>query len=704
MRVSRAWDWCGNLGGLALAAFLPALAAGAEVSSSQPAVLRQVKEALELPPEELRKDRAVDLELVLTCIDSSLGLLFGQDQTSGIHLYFAGGKERLDPGDVVRVQGAVRPGTCDPFVDVRELQRTGRRAMPAPRAVEFGQVLFGGLSSQYVEVVGVVRREGVFSRQLRLHLGSGDSRLTATVSNYTNASSPNLMDCLVRARGVVVTQNDPDKQVGGFALMVNDLADVTVEERADGDVFARRRWFARDLRTFQVRKEAEHRVRVQGSVTFYWPGRALVVEDSTGGVEVETDFMGELALGDVADVGGFLAGGLDAARLERASVQRAAVGRPVDPVRLTLDQAAKGNHRNRLVEFEARLLHHGRIDPGSVTLVVQDGPQVLTACLPPPVPRTALSSIENGSMLRLTGVLRLEASRTESAPSLHLWLRSPADVRLVAGPDAPGGTRLAWLAGGLGAVVLVVLVVLAWLYWINARQRRCMERVLNTQRQLQAEIQEGDEWLRRSIQERERMGQDMHDDVIQSIFAVGLGLESVRRKAGQIPAEVDERLKAAIGSLNEIIRSLRSVIAGLEPKVLNGRELKTALKSLALATGETQCQFSIEVHPAVASSLTPNEATMFLHIAKEAVSNTLRHATASQLSVALKPVADGVRLEIVDDGVGFETHRPESRGQGLRNMASRAASLGGRCTIDSAPGRGCRIAIDIPKMKNHDSD
>src|SRR5262249_10473117 len=152
--------------------------------------------------------------------------------------------------------------------------------------------------------------------------------------------------------------------------------------------------------------------------------------------------------------------------------------------------------------------------------------------------------------------------------------------------------------------------------------------VLEVQAALQSEMRQGEQQLRRSMEERDRIGRDLHDDIIQSIYAVGLNLEDCRRVIKQSPQQAEERIGSAINTLNNTIRNVRGFLSGLEPKVLNGREFKTALKSLALTSGDNH-PFQIEVDAAAANSLTSVQATQLLHIAKEAMSNSLRHAQAT---------------------------------------------------------------------------
>jgi signal transduction histidine kinase len=326
-------------------------------------------------------------------------------------------------------------------------------------------------------------------------------------------------------------------------------------------------------------------------------------------------------------------------------------------------------------------------------------------------PLKELEGLQAGSLLRVTGLCRLELGRSgsdwepacpwcggvcridsdkrQNKARLHLWVASASDVHGLRRPRPSLALVGFVLAGACLAMVLGV--------GYRARRRRLdVERALQSQVALQEELRQNEQQLRRSMQERERIGQDLHDDIIQSIYSVGLGLEDVRRLMRRSSDEADSRLGFVINSLNEVIRSVRSFIAGLEPRLLSGRELKPALKSLALTTGETQCQYSFEIDSVAANNLTAEQSTQLFHIAKEAISNSLRHAQASRIVVELRKVERGAELEVRDDGVGFRPELERQRGQGLRNISQRVQSLGGTLQVHSSPGSGTRVAVLIP--------
>jgi len=217
-------------------------------------------------------------------------------------------------------------------------------------------------------------------------------------------------------------------------------------------------------------------------------------------------------------------------------------------------------------------------------------------------------------------------------------------------------------------------------------------------------LQESERRLRRSLEEREQLGRDLHDGIIQSIYAIGLGLQECRNLVKQNPALAEDRLTRAIADSNAVIRDVRNFILGLEPEALRGPGFQTALQSLVstLSTGQS-ARFLLDIDERAADLLNARQAAHLLQIAREAMSNSLRHAQAKTTSVSLKRQNGCLRLEVSDDGVGFEQQTRADRGHGLRNIAARAAELMARSEIISTPGMGTRLRVEIPLSQLHES-
>lgn len=228
------------------------------------------------------------------------------------------------------------------------------------------------------------------------------------------------------------------------------------------------------------------------------------------------------------------------------------------------------------------------------------------------------------------------------------------------------------------------LVVLASQAGIAIENARLYEEAQRAQRKL-ARLE--------LFEERERIAKELHDGVIQSLFAVGMGLQGIA--AATDDPDVARRLEGTVEEVDRAIRDLRNYIFGLRPGILADRQLGQALQQLAQEfQTKTEVLTIVDVDPAVASALA-SKAPDVVQLTHEALSNVGRHAGAATCRVSLRRRDDGAVLEIDDDGAGFDTAAPRS-GMGLANLESRVADLGGSFTIQSTRGEGTTVRALIP--------
>ncbi len=198
--------------------------------------------------------------------------------------------------------------------------------------------------------------------------------------------------------------------------------------------------------------------------------------------------------------------------------------------------------------------------------------------------------------------------------------------------------------------------------------------------------------------ERERIAMDLHDGIIQSIYAVGLTLDDGRFYLNQNPARTKERIDQAIDDLNGVIGDLRNYIMDLEPARFRERDLATGLEDLAreLRAGSFLA-VSTQLSTQAAARLGHEQTREVLLFAKEALTNTRKHARATSIKITLTGDEDRVRLVIEDDGVGMDAAtREREHGHGLANMGQRAKQLGAALKIESEIGRGTRVVVVVP--------
>ena len=214
---------------------------------------------------------------------------------------------------------------------------------------------------------------------------------------------------------------------------------------------------------------------------------------------------------------------------------------------------------------------------------------------------------------------------------------------------------------------------------------------------LYGEIQRQQRELQRLsvLDERERIAKELHDGVIQSLFAVGMGLQGTASFTKD--DELGRRIESAVDEIDRSIRDLRNYIFGLRPGILADRQLEHALRELGTEfESKSGVVTVVDVDEEVAAALA-SRAGDLVQMTREALSNVGRHAQAETCRVSLLRVGPegAARLEIDDDGVGLD---PDTRGDGmgLGNLRDRVVALGGNLEIESGAGTGTSVRLTIP--------
>lgn len=233
---------------------------------------------------------------------------------------------------------------------------------------------------------------------------------------------------------------------------------------------------------------------------------------------------------------------------------------------------------------------------------------------------------------------------------------------------------------------------LAKLVRIAAEHRHDLEREIIERRRVEAALNESREELRQSSEMKVRLARDLHDGVIQSIYATGLGIESAKSSLGSDTTTARARLEAAQSALNQTIREVRSFIQGLEPESPHAPEFTAELRTLATTLRSLHAA-NIEVQiAATTGTLSPRESVHALQIVRECVSNAIRHGEARTITVGFSNVENRPVLTIHDDGRGFDPATAR-RGSGLSNIAARVAEIDATHELTSKLGKGTDICI-----------
>jgi signal transduction histidine kinase len=201
------------------------------------------------------------------------------------------------------------------------------------------------------------------------------------------------------------------------------------------------------------------------------------------------------------------------------------------------------------------------------------------------------------------------------------------------------------------------------------------------------------------LEERNRIGMDLHDGIIQSIYGIGLGLEGAKHLVDEDSNEAKEKIDHAIKGLNQAIRDLRAYILDLRPRQLGNDGLMNGIKRLiAEYRANTFSEVLYSPPDSEMKELTQAQALALFHICQEALANAAKHAKAKTVQISLWMTKERALLEIHDDGKGFDTDQMSIFiGHGLANMQTRARSSGGDIDISSHPGEGTTILAWVPR-------
>ena len=198
------------------------------------------------------------------------------------------------------------------------------------------------------------------------------------------------------------------------------------------------------------------------------------------------------------------------------------------------------------------------------------------------------------------------------------------------------------------------------------------------------------------LEERNRIRMDLHDGVMQSLYGVGLLLEDVAERVAEEPELAKTQLLRSVDRLNAAIADLRGYVLGLKPIQAGEQPLSESLRLLAeQAASNALLEVSVSVDAAVAASLGGATREAAYYVAADALGNVARHARARHATVRLYASDETVVLEIADDGVGFQLNAAGT-GHGVDNMRERAAAVGATLAVETGPGRGTRVRLELP--------
>ncbi|MGD0576139.1 MAG: GAF domain-containing sensor histidine kinase [Anaerolineales bacterium] len=202
------------------------------------------------------------------------------------------------------------------------------------------------------------------------------------------------------------------------------------------------------------------------------------------------------------------------------------------------------------------------------------------------------------------------------------------------------------------------------------------------------------------LEERERIGMDLHDGIIQSIYAVGLMLEDASLSLHEDPRSAREKMAKSVEGLNGVIRDIRSYILDLQPRRMATENLAAGLRQLVREfRAQTLTEVDLHILNGAAEGLSAASMTSLFHVTQEALANVAKHSEATHVVVNLRRNEEWIELTVNDNGKGFSTEgQRKLLGHGLTNIEERARAAGGEATIHSERGKGTVVRVRIPAV------
>lgn len=231
------------------------------------------------------------------------------------------------------------------------------------------------------------------------------------------------------------------------------------------------------------------------------------------------------------------------------------------------------------------------------------------------------------------------------------------------------------------------------------KQIQTMTLDLQTEHQKQ-ELLDGESKEEILENERHRLARELHDSVSQQLFAAMMVMSALNETIdrGENITNFSKQIQMVTKILSMAQSEMRALLLHLRPINLEGRSLKQGIEQLLV---EIQSKVELKIiYDVEEVSIQPSIENELFRVVQELLSNTLRHAKASELELYLNQSANQLVLRIQDDGVGFDTSKKKAGSYGLLNVKERISSVGGTVKIVSIPNQGTSIEIKIPLIDN----
>lgn len=615
----------------------------------------------------------------------------------------------LQVGMKVAIEGKTESGKFSPQVHCSKLTILGKEELPSAPEVTLPELLKGAHDCQRVKIRGTLQAAGTSIRDLgeeQLLLGTGDGRIKVISSRKTSLA-PNLVDAEVEIEGVCYSFFNPRAELVGVRLHIEGDPAITVLVPPPSGPFDVPPVNPEELRPFSIAPQTLHRRKVSGVVTLSRSGQFLYLQSGNRGIRIQSPQAGEFTPRTEVIASGFVDMREQFAEIIEARLFATGRTSPLKPLPVRrnqiighfdgVDNTDLIDANGRLIRIEGTLFQIENEPEGSLIYLNMEN-ALIAAHLGSPFDKRDLERFRLGSEVTVTGVCEVELSpfwSAEERPKVRdfrLLLRSADDIVVKSAASWWTPDRL-WKVLG----ILFGLASLSLLWALILRRQVDRERAARTivEKKREAALVE----FSATMRERERLAADLHDTLEQSMTGIAFQLETMDHLREQPVERSHRHLTLARQMLTSSREDLRRSVWNLRSNILEGRTFRESLREFArdLVDGGT---IGITTDGKGDEYMLPDLVSQnLLMLARECVTNALKHSAATSIRLTVNYEPSLVTLIVTDDGRGFDERNirgPKEGHFGLQGMRERAFRLGADLTITSSPGSGTMVAIQVP--------
>ena len=626
---------------------------------------------------------------IVTWADPALGNYFQiQDDTGGMRVDFTG-TAGPKVNDLVEIQGTLERGPYAPIISAATFTVTGTGTPPEPENASGGGLLNGEYNGMLVYIHGFIRSAEIVPPNVFVAvLSSGSARITLRISNPGNLDPKERLAHQVYLRGVAV----PVRSRSGL----RQLVDVEVHAVSGTDLKPRGPeptdpWTTpvRSLHeAFQYRPAVRRsdRIRVRGQVVHHRNG-FVFLNDGNSGIAVRGVGADKLETGDEVEAVGFpdledFLPVLSDAVFESLPAERPKVQpkpTPIESLLGGLQHAAYVTARGRLLD---RLQTPSKEGPGLLVLALNTPRGVFTAELEGQ--GGGIPDLEEGATLDVSGICQVSVDGVGNPTSFKILVPGHDHVTVVEKASFFTVKRLLVML----SIVLGVLVAVVLFAYVTSRRNLSLAAEMRERNAVTAE--------------RSRLARDLHDTLEQGLTGIHLRLHSIGPEHEDASEETREHLQAVDSLVRQCHAEMRQSIWNLRSVALEKFDLAEALeraaKSLTLGSN-----IRVDAKQSCASGRLPALIEdNLLRIGQEAITNAVKHAKPSVITIELHVSAERAILSVADDGIGIGQAAVPGH-FGLTGMHERARRIGGTLRIESNSQGGTTVEVEVPLQNGHEN-